>query len=39
MQMEATGVAIGQHYNIYVLGFADNLNIIGNSIEYKKRAA
>lgn len=36
--METTGVAIGQQH-IQVLGFADDLNILGNSIEDTERAA
>lgn len=38
MQRETIGVAIDEHH-IQVLGFADDLNILRNSLEYTERAA
>lgn len=38
MQMETTGVAIGEHH-IQVLGFADDLNNLRNFLKYMERAA
>jgi len=38
MQIETTEITIGQH-RIQVLGFADDLNILENSIEDTERVA
>jgi len=38
LQLETTGVEIGQPH-IQVLGFADDLNILGNSLEETEKAA
>lgn len=38
LQFETTGVEIGQQY-IQVLGFAHDLNILGNSLEETEKAA
>lgn len=39
MQMETARVASGQQHNIQVLGFAEDLNILGNSLEKTQKAA